>query len=107
MILATKTDIGAPDPRSVHALSATSGQGLTAFAGLIESRLAEAAGADPRQQHVLGEADALLEQLLTQWLPDEILATQLRVLADLLGDLLGVTTDEVLGTIFARFCIGK
>ena len=42
------------------------------------------------------------------WPPDEILATQLRVVADTLGDLLGrTTTDEVLGTIFARFCIGK
>ena len=108
VVVATKADLGAPDPRAVVALSAHSGDGLEALAGLVTARLAEAGDADPRQQRLLAEAQGILDGL-TQALPEDLLlADDLATAADRLGDLLGVTTpDEVLGVIFGRFCIGK
>jgi len=74
----------------------------------VAARLADAEDADPRQQRLLGEAQAILERLAAGLPEDLLLADDLATAADRLGDLLGETTsDEVLGAIFGRFCIGK
>lgn len=108
LVVATKADLGVREPRAVLAVSAGTGAGLEQLAGLVAGRLAAVAGAEPRQQRLLAEADAILARLLVHPPPDELLAEDLRLAAERLGDLLGTTTpDEILDAIFARFCIGK
>jgi len=108
LVVATKSDLGAVDPRAVLACSAEDGAGLAALGALVARELAAVADGDPRQQRLLASAIAALETL-TGRLPDDLLiADALATAAAELGDLLGVTTaDEVLGAIFSRFCIGK
>ena len=84
-IIATKADLAVQEPRAVLAVSSEAHQGLEALAGLVEHHLAAQTGADPRQQALLADADGVLESLLQSWPPDEILATQLRVVADTLA----------------------
>ncbi|MDA3960634.1 MAG: 50S ribosome-binding GTPase [Planctomycetota bacterium] len=109
LVVATKSDLGASDPRAVLAVSASGRTGLEPLAGLVARRLAASGDADPRQQALLHEAAGVLATL-AQALPgdDLLLADDLARAAACLGDLLGATTpDEVLGEIFGRFCIGK
>jgi tRNA modification GTPase len=108
LVIATKCDLGAPDPRAVLAVSAASGAGCAQLCGLVASRLGAVGGGEPRQQRLLAAAAAVLARLAGSLPGDELLAEDLRSVADQLGELIGVTTpDEVLGAIFARFCIGK
>lgn len=108
VVVATKADLGAPDPRSVVAVSVHSGLGLEQLAGLVASRLAAAAGSDPRQARLLDEAITILDRLVAGLPEDLLLAEELAACCTALGELLGATTsDEVLGAIFSRFCIGK
>jgi tRNA modification GTPase len=64
-----------------------------------------------RHLHALQRADEALanvEQALQAELPGEMLAVDMRVALDALGEITGeVTTDEILGNIFSKFCIGK
>jgi tRNA modification GTPase len=108
LVIATKSDLGPPDPRAVLAVSAVTGEGLEQLAGLVAARLGGVGGGEPRQQRLLAETDAILGRLAGDLPADELLADDLRRAADLLGELIGVTTpDEVLDAIFSRFCIGK
>jgi tRNA modification GTPase len=108
LVIATKCDLGSPDPRAVLAVSAASGAGCAQLCGLVAARLGAVSGGEPRQQRLLTAAGALLERLSASLPGDELLAEDLRAAVDQLGELIGVTTpDEVLGAIFARFCIGK
>ena len=107
-IVATKADLGAPDPRAVVAVSVETGAGLDQLAGLVAARLAHRAGGEPRQQRLLSSALAGLNRLADQPPPDELLAEDLRRITEILSDLIGHTTpDEVLDALFSRFCIGK
>lgn len=106
VVLATKADLGAPDPRA--ALSVMVPGDGAALAGLVAGRLASTPASEPRQQRLLTEAEVLLRSLAGHLPSDELLADDLRRVADLLADLLGATTpDDVLDGIFSRFCIGK
>lgn len=106
VILATKADLGRPDPRAALAVALPGP--LEALAGLVAGRLATTPASEPRQQRLLAEAEALLGTLAQRLPADELLAEDLRRVADLLADLLGATTpDDVLDGIFSRFCIGK
>ncbi len=83
---------------------------------LVEIALADARDERPvvtnaRHQHHLRDALAALERadvlLLTNGTGD-LLALDLRAALDALGEITGaITRDDVLGTIFGRFCIGK
>lgn len=107
-IVATKADLGAPDPRAVVAVSVETGAGLDQLAGLVSERLAHSSGGEPRQQRLLGATLAGLGKLADQPPPDELLAEDLRRITELLSDLIGSTTpDDVLDALFSRFCIGK
>lgn len=107
-IVATKADLGAPDPRAVVAVSVETGAGLDQLAGLVAERLAHSSGGEPRQQRLLASALAGLGKLADQPPADELLAEDLRRLTELLSDLIGSTTpDDVLDALFSRFCIGK
>jgi tRNA modification GTPase len=113
LIIATKADvIGAAahgaEAGAVLAVSADDGTGLPALRGLVAERLGAVASGEPRQQRLLARADAILGALAAHLPDDVLLADDLRRAADLLGELIGATTpDDVLNTIFGRFCIGK
>ncbi len=54
--------------------------------------------------------DALIqvEQALTENIPTDLVAIDIRQALHHLGTITGeITTDEVLGSIFSKFCIGK
>lgn len=108
LMVATKSDLAAPDARAAIACSVASGAGLDRLAALVARRMAEVDVAEPRQERLLREADAILARLGERLPKDVLLADDLARVADLLGDLTGATTaDDVLAAIFSRFCIGK
>ncbi|HYE07529.1 MAG TPA: GTPase [Planctomycetota bacterium] len=108
LVLAMKSDLGPGDARAALACSADTGAGLAVLTTLVGDRLAEVDAAEPRQERLLREADAILARLADRLPKDVLLADDLARIADLIGDLTGATTtDDVLAAIFARFCIGK
>lgn len=122
-IVCNKIDLSG-DPAGVSAgqtpvvsLSAKTGEGLDA----LRSHLRELAGYrdfgegayTARQRHVealrraAGHFDAG-RQALKATRAGELLAEELRLAHDALGEITGATTpDDLLGRIFAEFCIGK
>ena len=95
-------------------LSAKTGQGVE----LLRSALLEAAGwrsGDEdvfiaRERHIaaLERVDQILMQASGQLRNPELLAEELRVAQIALGSIVGeFTSDDLLGEIFSRFCIGK
>jgi len=108
IVVATKSDLGAPDSRAVVAVSAHHEHGLATLTGLVGERLGMIASGEPRQQRLLAVADAILAQLSCRLPEDALLADDIRRAADAVGEVLGATTsDDVLNAIFGRFCIGK
>lgn len=105
------------DPAEVrHRISVTTGAGLPALmadlATAAAERLAPAEDAlivRARQARLLEEALAALTAAVDgQFLPLELRAEELRLAGDALGRLTGrIDVEEVLGAIFASFCIGK
>ncbi|MBO4752342.1 MAG: tRNA uridine-5-carboxymethylaminomethyl(34) synthesis GTPase MnmE, partial [Bacteroidales bacterium] len=56
----------------------------------------------------LQEAIGQVRQGLEQGTPSDLVAIDLRDAIHNIGTITGeVTTDEILGTIFSRFCVGK
>ena len=110
---------GAAVPAGTIALSARTGAGLDA----LRRRLLEVAGwqagagdglfiARERHLQALGRAAADLDAaaaLLAQPAPAlDLLAEELRLAQQALGEITGeFSADDLLGVIFARFCIGK
>ncbi|TWT95201.1 tRNA modification GTPase MnmE [Botrimarina colliarenosi] len=96
------------------ATSAATGQGVAELAETIASRLAEsshgtlAATADRCRTGLTQAAGALARALDAVDIGDELVSLELREALDGLGRVVGeVVTDEVLGEIFGKFCIGK
>ena len=109
--------------KPVHPVSAETGEGVET----LRSALAEALGAaasttlgegmvlTERQHSALAEVDetlaraAALGRQATETVDcADLLAFELREALDLLGNVVGaVTTEDLLGQVFARFCIGK
>ena len=47
-------------------------------------------------------------EMLSMEMPLELCASDVRDAADALGSMIGaIATDDVLGAIFSRFCVGK
>src|SRR4029453_11988046 len=113
-----------PD-RQMAAVSAFTGAGLDELSSLIAARLSDRAvslAADtialrPRHEEALrsalanlAEALSLVESIRTQRsLPHpELIASAMRAALDDLAALAGdITPDDVLGRVFATFCVGK
>jgi tRNA modification GTPase len=109
-----KLDLGGAVPPGAIGVSALTGEGLTA----LRARLGDAArgltqreGPPPltqaRHRAALQEATARLTAAQTAELP-ELRAEDLRLALRALGRITGsVGVEEILDTLFARFCIGK
>ena len=116
---------GAPLPAGDAHVSAATGAGLDALRRLVADRLADRAvslAADavvlrPRHEAALRTAltnldsaqDLLLPRRAERSLSEpELLAADMRAALDALGALAGDSTpDDVLGRVFASFCVGK
>ena len=125
ILVRTKSDL-APAPTTTGiAVSAVTGAGITTLLDAIAARLADRAvslaadalALEPRHeaalrgaQHNLNDAIKLVYPVRDQrQLPQpELVAAALRLALDDLATLAGdVTPDDVLGRIFASFCVGK
>ena len=113
--VATKADLG-PGPESDFAVSAHTGAGLDAlvaalgrFAGEALVGGEEAVVTRLRHRAALASAQDHLGRIVAAQRRDlELVAEDLRGAIGALAGLVGqIGTEEVLGTIFARFCIGK
>jgi tRNA modification GTPase len=112
----TKSDLRARGaPREGHLeVSARSGDGIDALRTAIEEALrhavpvaAGAAALGAARRALLGEACSALDAALGETAP-ELVAANLRVALDRLGEVAGaIPPDDVLGRLFAGFCIGK
>ncbi len=116
--VATKVDLAdGPPPPADFIVSAPHGTGMTplveAIATLAGNNSSEAGtGLITRQRHraaLQSAADALRALQAAHGAADiEVVAEQLRFVARCLDSLIGrIAPDEILGEIFARFCIGK
>ena len=105
-------------PYRTFPISAKKGLGLDALTGALDKAartdLAHAPDVmltNVRHYEALGHVDQALLHVakgLTTGLPADLVVIDLRDALHHLGTITGqVTTDEVLGTIFSRFCIGK
>ena len=100
-------------------ISARSGEGLdmlrSALVSKVKERLSGASDAilvtNARHHEALRQAGESLNSALCaldDGIPSDLIAQDLRAALHHLGTITGaITTDEVLGEIFARFCIGK
>jgi tRNA modification GTPase len=119
----TKADVTLPDP-ATQALepalvtSAATGAGVSALRTAIAQTLRGREGSDSslsstgaRCRGNLSRASAALRsaaQTMVENAGDELVAFDLRLAADELGQIVGaVVTEDILDRIFRRFCIGK
>ncbi|MBL9032805.1 MAG: 50S ribosome-binding GTPase [Phycisphaerae bacterium] len=112
----TKADRGA---RSGSAARSGEGGAIAVCAldgrniGALRRAIAEAAvggglAALPRHREALSRARSRLEGALGEVGQAEVVAQELRLALDALGEVVGrITPDEVLGRVFASFCVGK
>lgn len=119
-LIVNKVDI-APTPSGVTqeaiALSAKTGQGLNLLKEHLKSIMGYRAGESStfiaRRRHLtaLGvtlESCEKAKEQLVRFKAGELVAQELKMAQDALGEIVGkVTTDDLLGEIFANFCIGK
>lgn len=108
------------DSHYTLAVSAKKGQGINALkqsmAEIMDIETAKAAQNDviiTNQRHAQTLRDALhaTEAMINSMdagIPADLVAQDARAVIDILSELTGdITTDQILGTIFSRFCIGK
>ena len=121
LLIYNKSDLpgaASPTPPGAIALSAKTGQGLdrltaalTAIATDDQSQAPDVLVTNARHYEALGHVGQALQQVadgLQNGLPADLVVIDLRDALHHLGTITGqVTSDEVLGTIFSRFCIGK
>jgi tRNA modification GTPase len=114
VVVANKIDLGGTVPADAIAVSALTGEGLPAVRARLKAAarsLTEGAGPPPltqaRHRAALQEAAARLAGARCADLP-ELRAEDLRLALRALGRITGsVGVEDILDTLFARFCIGK
>lgn len=113
--LCTKQDLRGTAPSEGLAISALTGMGIAALKQALLSKvnyspdqtLLTNARHYEAMRHIL-EALAQTRQGLQSGIPTDLVLIDLRDALHYLGTITGqVTTDELLGTIFSRFCVGK
>lgn len=114
LLVTTKLDL--TGAQSGLAVSALTGEGMDALRGQLdglafgELSLGGKLALNARHLHSLSGARASLERAgaVAHTSGSELVALELRDALDSLGQVLGqVTPDDVLGRVFATFCIGK
>lgn len=111
----SKSDLGANEIGGAISVSAHTGDGLELLVATIRQKLMElypvqslALPSRARQTRHLSAARTWLDRALTSSDPLELRAEHLRFAQDELGHITGrVSPDDLLGHIFAEFCIGK
>ncbi|MBY0490191.1 MAG: tRNA uridine-5-carboxymethylaminomethyl(34) synthesis GTPase MnmE [Gemmatimonadaceae bacterium] len=116
----TKADLHPALAADPTAVSAETGEGLAALLARIDAALAQAAPAETdavlitRERHRLGLTAALdeIQAFEAAWsdgaLPATVVAVHLYAARTALEELIGsVDVEDVLGRVFASFCIGK
>lgn len=112
--LSGKADLGGPGPGL--AVSGLTGEGIDALLQQVTARLSEkVAGAGimvrERHRHALEQGITAIRavlQMMDHGVQSEIVAEELRQVLRSLDSLVGrVDVEELLGEIFASFCIGK
>jgi tRNA modification GTPase len=114
ILVANKIDLGGAVPTGAFGVSALTGEGLPALRTRLDAAarsLTESAGPPPltqaRHRAALQEAAARLAGARIADLP-ELRAEDLRLALRALGRITGsVGVEDILDTLFARFCIGK
>ncbi len=117
LTVGNKADLGASSSHNCDVLvSARTGEGLNALTRAITAALgfqSEGSTFTARQRHVdlleraVGHT-AAASALLTTNLGIELMAEELRLAHERLGEIVGrVSADQLLGDIFSTFCIGK
>jgi tRNA modification GTPase len=114
ILVANKLDLGGPVPAGAIAVSALTGEGMATLRQRLAAaarELTESAGPPPltqaRHRAALQQA---AERLATAQIadPPELRAEDLRLALRALGRITGsVGVEDILDTLFARFCIGK
>ena len=122
ILVANKVDLireGASSPANAVRVSSKSGEG---FPELVEAMIRETCGqhlsagqslaaVNARHKTLLESASAALQAgaaLIRAGEPPELPAIELRAALDAIGRIIGAAdTEEILGEIFGRFCIGK
>jgi len=112
IVVHTKADL---PHASSDAVCATTGLGITALRTRVSTQLRSmpspregALALLPRHEQYLRDAISCLEESLANLGTPELAATSLRLALDATGAISGaITPDEVLGQVFASFCIGK
>jgi len=84
---------------------------LTAYASGIGSQTADITVTNVRHKQAIDKAWSALTKVregISSQLTTDLLAIEIRDALNFLGEITGkVASDEILGTIFSRFCIGK
>jgi tRNA modification GTPase len=114
LVIANKSDLGHPGPDDALRISAKTGEGmdeLRAQLARAAQQMTESSGAPPltraRHRAALLEADTLLDAAEQADLP-ELRGEDLRLAMRALGRITGhVGVEDILDTVFSRFCIGK
>ncbi len=114
LVVANKIDLGWPVPDRALGVAALTGEGLDPLRARLADeacRLTESSGPPPltraRHRAALEEVAARLNAARNGSLP-ELQAEDLRLAIRALGRITGaVWVEEILGSIFAQFCIGK
>jgi tRNA modification GTPase len=104
----------AGEGRDVLEVSAKTGQGIDRLVAILAEAVKMGSGAGgplltrARHRTELAAAQVALERFGKPGLSPELKAEELRLAAQHLGRLTGrISVEEVLGAIFAEFCIGK
>lgn len=105
-----------PDGQSHVLVSAKTGAGIDALRAHILEKAGFAGDASTftaRKRHLLALEEAMAalqrgQRLIAENLQTELVAEELRIVHEALGTIAGVVSaDDLLGEIFANFCIGK
>ena len=120
LVVLTKVDLSSHPPPATGgqtiAVSARTGQNMPQLRGALESmafgsgRGATALALNARHLQAIGEAQSALSRARSAATAagPEVVAMELRESLDALGTILGeMTPDDVLGRVFATFCVGK
>ena len=116
-IVLNKVDLAPVDPSPAIAVSALSGHGLAELRCVIKDALGYRTGEEgilsARRRHLdaLHRSNAHVAQAVARLSTHdgtELVAEELRLAHEALGEITGRTSsDDLLGEIFSRFCIGK